>query len=58
MLRVSVISVPRCVPYGIEAEDIKYIQLHGFADSSKIVYRPISDVTSRHVPLRTGGQAL
>ena len=38
MLRVSVISVPRCVLAGIEAEDVKSIQLHGFADASKIAY--------------------
>ena len=38
MSRVSVISVPRCVLAGIEAEDVKSIQLHGFADASKIAY--------------------
>ena len=32
------ISVPRCVLDGIEAEDVNSIQLHGFADASKIAY--------------------
>ena len=38
MLIVSVVSVPRCVLAGIEAEDVMSIQLHGFADASKIAY--------------------
>ena len=37
MLRVSLISAPRILD-GIEGEDVKSIQLHGFADSSKIAY--------------------
>ena len=37
MLRVSVISVPRCVLDGIKA-DVNSIQLHGVADASKIAY--------------------
>ena len=38
MERVSSITVPRCILNGIEAEDVKAIQLHGFADASKVAY--------------------
>ena len=32
------ICVPRCILDGIEVEDVKSIQLHGFAGASKIAY--------------------
>ena len=38
MERVSSIAIPRCILDGIEAEDVKAIQLHGFADESKVAY--------------------
>ena len=35
---VSSFTIPRCIMDGIEAEQVKCIQLHGFADASRIAY--------------------
>ena len=38
MKRVSSLAVPRCILDGIEVDKVTSIQLHGFADASKIAY--------------------
>ena len=35
---VSSFTIPRCIMDGIEAEQVKCIQLHGFADAGRIAY--------------------
>ena len=35
---VSSFTIPRCIMDGIEAEQVNCIQLHGFADASRIAY--------------------
>ena len=37
-VRVSTITIPRCVLDGMESADVKSVQLHGLADASKIAY--------------------
>ena len=43
MERVSSIAIPRCILNGIEAEDVKAIQLHGFADTKKAALHKAGD---------------